>query len=234
MRKAVLSQRFKRHDIMRAPSLALGVVAASMVFVGPCAADFQPAETVVVQGHRLTSSPDICLKIAEAKVAEWRQAKLLRDRTDTLADGTTRKTEMIFTENGVFEQVRGLWRTGQAKRNQRAADSAEAVAKRMGLSDCSDAGETDADGQSATRYTYSQEPGITTEIWVSKSTGLPLRMDIVQAAQKPEEPIRISMRYAYGDDVHVPLSAQQRNYMRMMRSQDWLRDMQATSPNVVH
>ncbi len=66
-----------------------------------------------MRGSRASSSPDICLKIADAKVKEWAQARVLRERTDTFSDGTTRKSEFIFTENGLYFRIRDLWQTGQ-------------------------------------------------------------------------------------------------------------------------
>ena len=80
-----------------------------------------------VAGPGMNASPgDACLAIAQSKVLEWNQAKLIRDRMDTMADGKLRPSVMIFTENGMFEQVRGLWRTGQALRNQRVAGRSKA------------------------------------------------------------------------------------------------------------
>jgi hypothetical protein len=187
-------------------------------------------ETVVVQGVRQPSSPEACLKIAEAKVREWAQARLLRDRTDTMSDGTKRDSEMIFTENGLFLRAKNIWRTSQVLRNQRAADSAPDVAKRMGLSDCSAGDDVQDSGQPATIYTYRQAPEIVTEMWIGDATGLPLRMEITRPAGEPGEPVEISMRYAYGDAVHVPNGTQLADFQRMMISQDWLRDLQMHRP----
>ena len=121
---------------------------------------------------------------------------------------------MIFTENGMFEQVRGVWRTGQALRNQRVAGRVGSVMKRMGLSDCNSAGMDDIDGQKTWVYTYSQDPDIRAKIWISDDDGLPLRAELQQSPGRDNNPVKVSMRYAYNDDVHVPNDAALRNWMR--------------------
>ncbi|MGH7489572.1 MAG: hypothetical protein ACREMY_28825, partial [bacterium] len=155
-------------------------------------------------------------------------------RMDTMADGTTRPSVMIFTENGMFEKVRGMWRTGQALHNQRVAGSIENVLERMGLMDCVRAGEEDVDGQKAAVYTYSQDPDISATIWVSKTSGLPLRAELQQSPGRHNNPIKVSMRYTYNGDVRVPKDAELRNWMRMNQSQDWLRYMATGSPTGSH
>lgn len=188
----------------------------------------------IASGMSPAAAGDACLAIAQSKVLEWNQAKLLRDRMDTMADGKLRPSVMIFTENGMFEQVRGLWRTGQALRNQRVAGPVESVMKRMGLSDCASAGMDEVDGQKAAVYTYAQDPDIKAKIWISDSSGLPLRVELQQSPGKDNNPVKVSMRYAYNDDVHVPNEAVLRNWMRMNYSQDWLKYMATGTPGTSH
>lgn len=202
-------------------SLGFATLVSSM---SPATAD--PATNV--------SSSDACLAIANSKLHEWDQARLLRDRTDTMADGKIFPSVMIFTENGMFEQVRGIWRTGQALRNQRVAGSTENVMRRMGLMDCTSAGEEDVDGQKAAVYTYSQDPDIRARIWISDASGLPLRVDLQQSPGDDNNPVKVSMRYAYNGDVHVPKAAELRNWTRMNYSQDWLRYMANGTPGTSH
>ena len=200
--------------ILTAMALALGSVSAAAT------------ETVIVQGSREASSPDICLKIADAKVKEWAQARVLRERTDTFADGTTRKSEFIFTENGLYFRVRDLWQTGQVAWAQRRADDARSVARRMALSDCSAGEVSEEDGQPVTHYVYSQGPDTTGELWVSDATGLPLRMAVHQKPGKPDQPVTIAFRYSYNDAVKVPDDAQLTALMRQRRSRDMLTSLQ--------
>jgi len=180
------------------------------------------------------TSSDACLTIAQSKVLEWNQAKLSRDRMDTMADGELRPSVMIFTENGMFEQVRGLWRTGQALRHQRVAGPVESVMKRMGLSNCAGAGTEEVDGQKAAVYTYAQDPDIAAMIWISDATGLPLRVELQQSPGRDNNPVKVSLRYAYNDDVHIPDAAVLRNWMRMNYSQDWLKYMATGTPGTSH
>ena len=180
------------------------------------------------------SSNKACVAVAQARVLEWNQAKLMRQRTDVMADGSVRPSEMIFTENGMFEKVRGMWRTGQALRNQRVAGSVASVMKRMGFTACSWDGADSIDGQKANIYRYEQDPGMVTRIWISDDTGLPLRVELQQPAGPDDNPVKISMRYAYNDDVHVPYDAERRNWERMLRSQDWTRYMAASQPSGSH
>jgi len=180
-------------------------------FASPAFADSAPGDT--------------CLAIGKSKVLEWNQAKLYRTRMDTMADGKLRPSVMIFTENGMYEQVRGLWRTGQALRNQRVAGPVDAVMGRMGIKDCASAGMDEVDGQKAAVYTYAQDPDIRAKIWISDATGLPLRVELQQSPGADNNPVKVSLRYTYNDDVHVPKEAALRNFMRMKYSQDWLEFM---------
>lgn len=200
------------------------ILAAAALALGSAPAAAAQTETVIVQGSRGASSPDICLKIADAKVKEWAQARVLRDRTDTFSDGTSRKSEFIFTENGLYFRVRDLWQTGQVTWAQRRADDARSVAQRMALSDCSAGGEED--GQAVTHYVYSQGPDTTGELWVADATGLPLRMAVHQKPGKPDQPVTIAFRYSYNDAVKVPDDAQLTALMRQRRSRDMLTSLQ--------
>jgi len=200
--------------ILTAMALALGCASAAAT------------ETVIVRGSRDASSPDICLKIADAKVKEWAQARVLRERTDKFSDGTTRKSEFIFTENGLYFRIRDLWQTGQVTWAQRRADDAKSVARRMALSDCATAGVSEEDGQSVTHYVYSQGQDIAGELWVLDATGLPLRMAVNQKPAKPDQPAEIEFRYSYNDAVKVPNDAQLASIMRQRRSRDMLTSLQ--------
>jgi hypothetical protein len=211
---------------MRMSCLGFSILATSLAALVPCAATLQSTETVIVEGHRFQPSPDACLTVADAIVREWAQNRLQRDRTDTLADGKVRTTQLIFTENTVFQLVEGFWRTGPATRGQRSTGSAQDVIKRMDLSDCSVGGDEEVNGQKAAVYAYAQKPDTKAEIWISKATELPLRIDVEQSAKKPDQPVKISMNFVYDDDVHVPLDAEHRDYRRMLASQDWMRKMQ--------
>jgi hypothetical protein len=181
-----------------------------------------------------TGPSDACQAVAEARVLEWAQARMLRDRVDTMADGSQRPSQLIFTENGMFEKISGVWRTGQATRAQRSAGSVEAVVRRMGLSNCASAGSDSVEGVKSAVYTYAEDDGITGKIWVSEASGLPLRAEIAQPAGHSNLPVKISMHYTYDAAVEVPNGAQLRDFIRHKKSQDWLRDQSSMTPSVVH
>jgi len=177
---------------------------------------------------------DACMKVANAKMAEWSQASLLRDRMDTYEDGSNLNTEVIFTENGMFHLVKGIWRTGQATRHQRSAGSPSSVIHNMGLTECSADGADNVDGQKTLVYSYEQGPDMKSRLWISQATGLPLRAEINQKPARYDIPAKIVMTYMFNDDVHLPKAAELRNDMRMKYSQDWLRYMASGTPGTSH
>jgi hypothetical protein len=183
-------------------------------------------ESVVVQGAMPQTSSDVCLKIADAKIRQWKQKRIQRDRTDLLGDGTTRKSEFVFTENALYFDVAGGWRAAQVGWSERTTEGADAVAKRMALSDCSMGTSVQEDGGPVTRFTYSQGPKISTTLWLSDTTGLPVRMEVHQTADKPDQPVSIAFRYAYGDDVKIPSEAAMGLDARTRRAQAYLTALQ--------
>lgn len=204
---------------MRTSILMASAFAVSMMFVVP------------VQASPVS---DACMRVANAKLLEWNQARMLRDRMDTYADGSTLNTEVIFTENGMFHRVKGIWRTGQATRDQRSGGSASTVAHNMGFTDCSADGADSVDGQKTLVYSYEQGPDMKSRVWVSETTGLPLRTEIAQTPARHDVPSKVVLTYAYNGDVRVPKDAELRNWVRMNASQDWLKYMASGSPSGAH
>jgi hypothetical protein len=201
--------------------LTASCVAALFAAIIPCAASAQTAS-------------DACQMVAQARVLEWAQARMQRDRVDTMADGSVRPSQLIFTENGMYEKIRGIWLTGQATRAQRSAGSVAAVVRHMGLTNCESAGREYVDGARTAVYTYAEDDGITGKIWVSEASGLPVRAELAQPSGHSNLPVKISMRYAYDAAVEVPAGAELRDFIRQKKSQDWLRDQSSMTPNVVH
>lgn len=175
---------------------------------------------------RPLSASDACLKIADAKVREWNQPRLLRDRTDTLVDGSQRTSEAVVTENEMFVRMRGRWVSAQVLRAQRRVGSPENVAAHMELTGCRDDGKSQEAGQNASVYAFSLGTDATGQIWISDQTGLPVRMDIKNATPPADKAVEVSMRYTYGDDVRVPPAARLADSMRQQRSQNWVRRLQ--------
>jgi hypothetical protein len=212
--------------MVRALILPVAVAALLPALGASALAQSGAPEKVIVEAAKVPASPDICLKIADAKIKQWAQKRIQRDRTDLFADGKVRKTEFIFTENALYFQIGEDWRASQVGWSERETEDPAAIAKRMQLSDCSVGETVQEDGQSLTRFTYSQGPRTATTLWVSDTTGLPLRMEIHQQPEKPDQPTTIAFRYAYGDDVKVPAVASTALDARTRRAQAMLTALQ--------
>jgi len=183
-------------------------------------------ENVIVQGAEPQAASDVCLKIADAKIRQWKQRRIQRDRTDLLADGTARKSEFVFTENALYFEVGRDWRAAQVGWSERTTEGAASVAQRMALSDCSQGATAEEDGGAVTSFTYSQGPKIATTLWISNATGLPVRMEVHQKADKPDQPVTIAFRYVYGDAVQIPKEAAMGLDARTRRAQAYLTALQ--------
>ncbi|HEX4859983.1 MAG TPA: hypothetical protein VFV07_02020 [Rhizomicrobium sp.] len=206
--------------MFRSPMLSIAVVA----FLGGPAMGAQ--ENVIVQGVQPRAASDACLKIADAKIKQWKQRRIQRDRTDLLADGTARKSEFVFTERALYFEVGGDWRAAQVGWSERTTEGVDAVARRMALSDCSMGATAQEDGGAVTSFTYSQGPKIATTLWISDATGLPVRMEVHQKADKPDQPVTIAFRYVYGDAVQIPKEAAMGLDAHTRRAQAYLTALQ--------
>ncbi|HEY4941049.1 MAG TPA: hypothetical protein VII56_06445 [Rhizomicrobium sp.] len=190
-------------------------------------------ETVVVTGQRQPS--DLCLIVAGAKVAQWSQQRVMIREARTFADGSKKDSETIFTVNAAYAHWLGrAWNTVQFLVPQRSISSPDVAARNMKLADCRLQGPAQEGGQSASIYTYSYLPDsddshTSGQIWISDSTGLPLRQELsLQEPQPdPKVAVNISAHYSYGDDVHVPSGAELAEDVRRFRVQQWVRDLQA-------
>jgi hypothetical protein len=196
----------------------LAIAAGVMLAAAP------PSETVTVEGTRPAVSQDICLQIAQAKVKQWAEARIARERTDTFAGGATRVSRFIFTPNMLYAEHSGIWEAMQVSWAQRRGDVADAVARRMDLADCSKGAATIEAG--VTTYTYSMGKDAVGQLDVSDATGLPLRMRIAARDAKPGAPVSISLRYGYGDGVQVPRGAELAAFQHRTRAQQWLLALQ--------
>lgn len=192
-------------------------------------------EEVIVTGHRYS---DPCLAIAAAKVAQWNQPRLRRVKTQIFADGSIAKTETIMTANTAYRRKNNeTWHTAQVTRGNRRAGSPALVEKKMGLANCR---LDETDGQSAdaaTSYLFqyaanrdgSRPSG---EMLISNASGLPLRQELQETSQPAGRklPVRVTIEYSYGNDVQVPLAAEEANNWRLFKAQQCVRELQAPSP----
>jgi hypothetical protein len=158
---------------------------------------------------------DNCLTLAEAKYAQWTQHRVLIDQTKTFADGSTKTAELLVTENTAYLQRRGIWRSRGVSFRERAVPSPAVILKGMQLGTCSKSGEVQEASQAATVYSYNYLPddhGYVAhgKMWVSKSTGLPLREEMQDPAPPANAMVAtaISATYHYNNDFEVPAGAE--------------------------
>jgi hypothetical protein len=220
--------------------LALGVSCAAIFFVsqGALALGTDPATpgggavTPKVQTAIVAEDPkdsDPCVNVANAKFEQWNQQRFMIHRTETFSDGSKKEIEAIFTEDVAYgHEVGSPWQTENLVRQARAVPPADVLVKRMGLAECQLAGPAQDAKQSSSLFTYGYIPDsnashVTGKMWISDSSGLPLRQELAQDAENNHKvPVAMSSTFAYGDDVQVPKGAVQSNNLRRWLEQQGL------------
>jgi hypothetical protein len=156
-----------------------------------------------------------CMAVAEAKFDQWQQPRLLIRKTKSFAKGNQLEDEMIVSANTAYGLHLGHWSSGNITRPQRGAHSADRVLAHMGLAECDDGGTTHMSGQPVKVYNFTYVPdrdGFAAHgtIWISQSTGLPLREDLHEAGPPANRMVAtdISATYAYNADVEIPAEAE--------------------------
>jgi len=175
-----------------------------------------------------------CAKIAQAKYAQWLQPAMMRDLVTVYADGSRKEQEAIFTQNTMYLRHGAFWATGTVTIRRRNIPSPEMAAHDLGLVDCGAGEQTEEAGQKATVYAYRSDAfGYESEsrMWISDSTGLPLKAEMTQKGAKAGAAVEISASYRYGDDVKVPLAAERADFMRRERGTQFLRAIQGGRPS---
>jgi len=198
-------------------SLALGLAGA--IILGSPARAGQEATTAS------NPSIDMCAAVALAKFQQWIQPQLMIDQTNTFADGSKRGMRLIVTQNTAYARIGHLWKTAMVTRPERGVGSPQMLAKHMGLASCANGGQVQEAGESATAYTYSYTPddnGTVSKgtLWVSNTTGLPLRQEFVQNGPPANSRVAttIDTTYSYNAAVTVPRSAELAEQVRLFRN----------------
>lgn len=172
---------------------------------------------------------DACYAIAKAKYAQWQQPRMMRDALFTMADGSTKTDEVIFTENMLYAEQHGMWRTGPINTRQRMALSPATIEKNLGAASCQRGGHVEENGQSATVYTYNSESDgfeTTLTMLVGDSSGLPLKVEMRNAQPRGNQAVMISASYTYNDAVLVPARASMADIERRETWHKMLRNLQ--------
>ena len=163
-----------------------------------------------------------CMTVAEAKFDQWQQPRLLIRKTKIFARGNQLADEIIVNANTAYGLHLGHWSSGNITRPQRGAHSADRVLAHMGLAECDDAGTTQMSGQPVKVYNITYVPdrdGFAARgtMWISQSTGLPLREDLHEAGPPANSMVAtdISATYAYNADVEIPAEAEDAESTRL-------------------
>ena len=160
---------------------------------------------------------DACDVIAQAKMAQWQQPKIRRTRELTMSDGSKKTDDEIVTLNTMYFQAHGRWYSGQMSLHDRGVPSTANLKDRLSLTDCQESGHDQEAGQAVTVYTYrsvSDDFDASLKIWIADASGLPLRAEMQNTAPKGNQASLIAARYAYGDNVRLPMGAQLADFTR--------------------
>jgi hypothetical protein len=191
---------------------------------------------LLVVGPALADPSGDCAAIARAKFEQWRQPRLVIDRSKTYEDGHTVTDAMIVTENtAYYREATRPWTSAGMTVRERAVGSPGKILHDMKLAECTKGAAVTEDGQPATTYTFSYLPGddgtiASGTLWISNQTGLPLREEFSQSAPPPanqQVAKTISATYRYNDDVKVPRGAELADQQRLNNNWSVVRNMQS-------
>ncbi len=178
----------------------------------------------------LAGDDDACFAVANARYKQWKiQPRLASNTLDVMPDGTQKHSEDVFTENMLYAQRNGIWRSGPINAKERSPVSPESVERDLQPADCRVTGHAPVDGVPATTYAYtSQAYGFTTELTltVSDVTGLPLRAEMRNPNPIRNQASTMSASYTYDKDVIVPEHAEMADLERRNSWQHMLRNLQ--------
>jgi hypothetical protein len=175
-----------------------------------------------------------CSVIAQAKYQQWKQPRLLVDRSKTFEDGTTLQDMLIVTERTAYKEDRGSWTSAAISLGQRAVNSPDEITKAMKIGECTKGGSVQVNGQSASVYNYTyatDEHGFTAHgtMWISDATGLPVREDFTEPAPPAHPKIAkaITATYLYNADVVIPARAEVAESRRLVNNAAVVRNLQS-------
>jgi hypothetical protein len=181
------------------------------------------------------SSDDACLTLAEAKHEQWLQRRVLIEQTKTFADGSTKATSILVTENTAYLK-RVSWRSRAVSVQERGVPSAQQILTAMGLGQCAKGATVQDANQPATVYAYDYLPddkGFIAhgKMWISESTGLPVKEEMQDPAPPANAMVAnaITATYTYNDDVQVPAGAELDNSTRLFDAAQLMRHLQSGS-----
>ena len=160
--------------------------------------------------------------LAQAKSKQWTQRRILIEQTRTFADASTETASILVTGDTAYLQRRGVWRSRAVPYRERPIRLPEATLKGMGLGTCITVGGVREAKQAATIYSYDYLPDdqgyiAHVRLWVSDSTGLPLREEMLDPAPPANAMVAtsISATYQYNDEFDIPAGAEKTESTRL-------------------
>jgi hypothetical protein len=166
--------------------------------------------SVLIAGSALAAD-STCKYLADANTKIYSMpAHLFQTETADYAGGATRTSELIYLNNKTYVEVRGKWRVSPATPEKMREIRKDSVADSLNNISCRAVRDELVGGEAATLYnTHQQTPDkkIDSQIWISKSRGVPLKlemdMDVGGAAGRSHR----SIRYEY-KNVQAPPGVQ--------------------------
>jgi hypothetical protein len=201
------------------PLLASAVMFTGFAISGAAAAqDMQPTP---VSASATQPADDACLTVAGAKNAQWTQDRLMIRETKTLADGSKRQIEAIFTPSNAYgHEVGKPWMSMNIVTSTRNVQPASMLKKSMGLADCQTAGKEIEAGKPSFIIAYNYLPthyiaNAQGKIWIADDSGLPLHQEYSQSSNtETRMAVAVTSDYLYGNDVQVPAAAEESDELR--------------------
>jgi len=156
------------------------------------------------------SADAVCQLIAQANAKIYAvSTHIFSTETAAYSGGKTRSNELIYLNNKSYLQINGKWRLSRSTPAQMAALQKEAQNDNAGMT-CKMVRDEAVNGEAATLYAaHKQTPDVKedSQIWISKSKGMPIKLemdlDVGGAAGKSHR----SMRYEY-TNVQAPAGVQ--------------------------
>ncbi|HTW35518.1 MAG TPA: hypothetical protein VMD53_12950 [Rhizomicrobium sp.] len=181
-----------------------------------------------------TGSPpdDACMILARAKHDQWVQPRVLIEQTKTFADGSTRTNTILAAENTAYGKHLNSWNSVALSIRERAVPPPDTILASMRLATCVKSSTVQEANQTASVYSYDYLPddhGFVAhgKMWISDSTGLPLREEMQDPAPPANAMVATAISAVYQYGVAIPRGAELADSSRLNRTNQLMRSMQS-------
>jgi hypothetical protein len=183
------------------------------------------AGTVQAAPANDVSSTDTCLILARAKHEQWVQPRVLIEQSKTFADGSTKATSILVTENTAYAKHRNSWKSAAVSTRARAVPPPDTILAAMRLGTCTKGATVQDKNRTVSIYSFDYLPdkdGFVAhgKMWISESSGLPVREEMQDPAPPANAMVATAMSatYTYNDDVVVPRGAELADSTRLFNT----------------